>query len=64
MTGFPANLHPAFNNVTIPGLRSSWCYHAPRLLFQPVFAWWALYAGGVIDWPFRSGSQAAAGRLS
>ena len=51
---FPANLHHAFNNVIVPGLPSSWWYHAPRLAFQPVFVWWALYVGGVVDWPFRS----------
>ena len=50
---YPANLHHAFNNVDVPGLPSSWWYHTPRLLFQPVFVWWALFAGGVVDWPFR-----------
>jgi uncharacterized membrane protein len=49
---FPANLYHAFGHVTAPGLPSSWWYHGPRLLFQPVFVWWALYAGEVIDWPF------------
>ncbi|CAN5217288.1 DoxX family protein [soil metagenome] len=49
---FPANLHHALDGATVPGLPSSWWYHAPRLAFQPVFVWWALYAGGVIDWPF------------
>jgi uncharacterized membrane protein len=57
---FPANLHHAFNNVTVPGLPSGWWYHAPRLLFQPMLVWCALYAGGVTDWPFRS-SKAADG---
>ena len=50
---FPANLHHAFGHVAAPGLPTSWWYHGPRLAFQPVFVWWALYAGGVIDWPFR-----------
>jgi uncharacterized membrane protein len=54
---FPANLHHAFNNVTVLGLPSSWWYHAPRLLVQPVLVWWAFHAGGVIDWPFRSSGQ-------
>lgn len=43
---FPANLYHALSGVTVPGLPSSWWYHAPRLAFQPVFVWWALYAGG------------------
>lgn len=46
---FPANLHHALDAVHVPGLPSSWWYHAPRLAFQPVFVWWALYAGEVID---------------
>jgi uncharacterized membrane protein len=49
---FPANLYHAFAHVAAPGLPSSWWYHGPRLLFQPVFVWWALWAGEVIDWPF------------
>lgn len=50
---YPANLHHAFGQVDVGGLPSSWWYHGPRLAFQPVFVWWALFAGGVIDWPFR-----------
>ena len=50
---YPANLHHAFGQVAVGGLPSSWWYHGPRLAFQPVFVWWALFAGGVIDWPFR-----------
>ena len=49
---FPANLHHALDHVVVHGLPSSWWYHGPRLLFQPVFVWWALWAGEVIDWPF------------
>jgi len=50
---FPANVKHAFDNIQVPGLPSSWWYHAPRLAFQPVLVWWALYAAEVIDWPFR-----------
>ena len=50
---FPANVHHALDHVAVGGLPSSWWYHGPRLLFQPVFVWWALWAGEVIDWPFR-----------
>lgn len=49
---YPANLHHAFGQVSVGGLPSSWWYHGPRLAFQPVFVWWALFAGGVINWPF------------
>ena len=48
---FPANLHHALDGVRVPGLPSSWWYHAPRLAFQPVFVWWALYAGEVVGRP-------------
>lgn len=50
---FPANWHHAVDGVTVPGLPLSWWYHAPRLAFQPVFVWWALFAGKVVDWPFK-----------
>ena len=58
---YPANLHHAFNGVDVPGLPSSWWYHAPRLAFQPVFVWAALYVGGVVDWPFRHAQANRAG---
>ena len=50
---FPANLRHAIEAIDVPPLPSSWWYHGPRLLFQPVFVWWALFAGELIDWPWR-----------
>lgn len=50
---FPANINHAINNIAVGGETASWAYHGPRLLFQPVFIWWALIAGNVINWPFR-----------
>ena len=50
---FPANIKHAFAHVAIGGTRLGWSYHAPRLAFQPVLVWWALFCGGVCDWPFR-----------
>ena len=52
---YPANLYHALAHRHVPPLPDSWWYHAPRLLFQPVFVWWALFAGGVVDWPLRAG---------
>lgn len=49
---YPANIKHAIEGVAIGGNRLGWGYHGPRLLFQPVIIWWALYAGGVINWPF------------
>jgi uncharacterized membrane protein len=51
---FPANINHAVNDIALDGTDLSWWYHGPRLAFQPVFVWWALWAGGVINWPFRA----------
>jgi uncharacterized membrane protein len=50
---WPANFKHAIEAVDIPHIWSSWWYHAPRLAFQPVIVWWALFSAGVIDWPWR-----------
>lgn len=50
---YPANVKHALDAVAATGPGAWWPYHAPRLAFQPVFVWWALFAGGVIDWPGR-----------
>jgi len=49
---YPANIHHAIDHVAIHGQALGWGYHVPRLLFQPVLVWWALFCSGVIDWPF------------
>ena len=49
---FPANINHAMNDIAIGGTHMSWWYHGPRLLFQPVFVWWALWVGDVTNWPF------------
>jgi uncharacterized membrane protein len=50
---WPANFKHAFAGVDIPHVPSTWWYHAPRLAFQPVIVWWALFSAEVIDWPWR-----------
>jgi uncharacterized membrane protein len=50
---WPANINHAVNDIAINGETLGWGYHGPRQLLQPVFIWWALIAGGVINWPFR-----------
>ena len=52
---FPANIHHALDHVAAGGAALGWGYHGPRLLLQPVIVWWALFAGGVVDWPWRRG---------
>jgi uncharacterized membrane protein len=56
---WPANIYHAFSGVSVPPLPSSWWYHGPRLLLQPVFIWAPLWAAGVIDWPFRRPRRSA-----
>ncbi|WP_284419828.1 MULTISPECIES: DoxX family protein [unclassified Bradyrhizobium] len=49
---WPANFKHAIDAIDLPVLGSSWLYHGPRLAFQPVLVWWALYSAGLIDWPW------------
>ena len=50
---WPANINHALNDIRLGGTHLSWWYHGPRLALQPVIIWWALWASGVTDWPFR-----------
>ncbi|GLS54690.1 hypothetical protein GCM10007886_28730 [Methylobacterium gregans] len=50
---YPANLKHALDHIAVPGIPDSWWYHGPRLAFQPVLVWAALWAGGLVDWPVR-----------
>lgn len=54
---FPANVQHAILFAEHGTSWTGWLYHGPRLLFQPVIVWWCLFAGEVIDWPFRKGSR-------
>ncbi|SIP89413.1 DoxX family protein [Bosea sp. TND4EK4] len=49
----PANVKHALDGIAVTGLPSSWWYHGPRLAFQPVLVWWALFCSGAISWPLR-----------
>ena len=51
---FPANINHALSGIQVGGLPTSWWYHGPRFLLQPVLVWWALYCAEVTDWPQRS----------
>ena len=55
---YPANIYHALAHRHVPPLPDSWWYHGPRLLFQPVLVWWALFAGGVTAWPWRRAARA------
>ncbi len=49
---YPANIKHALDAISAHGASAWWPYHAPRLAFQPVIVWWALFAGGLTAWPF------------
>jgi uncharacterized membrane protein len=49
---FPANIKHFTDGVSAGAVQLGWWYHLPRLAFQPVFVWWALFAGEVVNWPF------------
>ena len=51
---WPANFKHAIDGIEMPYIGNSWWYHGPRLAFQPVIVWWALYCADVIDWPWRT----------
>jgi uncharacterized membrane protein len=50
---WPANFNHALGNIALGGRELSWWYHGPRLAFQPVLIWLALWVAHVTDWPFR-----------
>jgi uncharacterized membrane protein len=54
---WPANIkHAMLDHANGWAPLGPW-YHAPRLAFQPVIVWWALFASGVTRWPFaRAGT--------
>ena len=54
---WPANFKHAIDGIDLPYVANSWLYHGPRLALQPVIIWWALYAAGVIDRPWRRRQQ-------
>ena len=51
---WPANIYQALAHIAVPPIPDTWWYHGPRLALQPILMWWALFASGVIDWPFRA----------
>jgi len=50
---WPANIKHALDHIVLPPIPDTWWYHGPRLAFQPVLIWWALFCANVIDWPWR-----------
>ena len=50
---FPANINHFAIDMARPDQGLGLAYHVPRMIAQPIIVWWALWAGGVTDWPFR-----------
>ena len=50
---YPANVNHMLIDLTKPDHGLGLVYHIPRLLAQPLVVWAALWAGEVIDWPWR-----------
>ena len=50
---FPANINHFALDMARPDNGLGLAYHIPRMIAQTVIVWWALWAGGVTDWPFR-----------
>lgn len=48
---WPANVKHALDGVALGGTVLGWWYHGPRLAFQPVLIWWALFVAEVTRWP-------------
>lgn len=49
---FPANIHHFALDMARPDGGWGLAYHVPRMIAQPLIVWWAMWAGGVTDWPF------------
>ena len=50
---YPANIKHAMEGIALGGTQQGLGYHVPRLLFQPVLVWWALFVSAVVNWPFK-----------
>jgi uncharacterized membrane protein len=55
---WPANFKHAFEAIDVAAFPSSWWYHAPRLVLQPLIIWWALFASGASNWPWAARARA------
>ncbi|MBW4330848.1 DoxX family protein [Stakelama sp. CBK3Z-3] len=50
---WPANVHHMIRDLSSGTGLPLW-YHVPRQFAQPIIMWWALWASGAIDWPWRT----------
>ena len=50
---FPANINHFAIDMARPDQGLGLAYHVPRMIAQSIIVWWALWAGGVTEWPLR-----------
>lgn len=50
---YPANVNHMLIDLAKPDQGLGLAYHIPRLFAQPLVVWAALWAGEVINWPWR-----------
>lgn len=50
---FPANITHFALDMAKPDHGWGLAYHLPRMAAQPILVWLALWASGVVDWPWR-----------
>jgi uncharacterized membrane protein len=50
---FPANINHFAIDLAKSDHGAGLAYHVPRMFAQPVLVWLALWAGGVIEWPWK-----------
>ena len=49
---FPANINHAMLDMSLAQPVLGLWYHVPRFMLQPILVWAALFAAGVINWPY------------
>lgn len=49
---WPANVQHMMMDLARPDHGLGLAYHVPRMIAQPLLIWAALWAGGVVNWPF------------
>jgi len=55
-----ANIKHAFDTLSAAHVTmTAWAHHIPRLGFQPVLVWAALYAAELLSWPFWKTSRSS-----
>lgn len=60
---FPANINHAMLDMSSGHPSLGWWYHIPRFALQPLLVWAALFASGIVNWPFRQAPSVVTRKL-